>query len=145
MNILDFQIIEPNRGCDFTVDGHSLLRQLNSSGGGRFEHLGQAHWDLMGTFSKGWADLNKFSLRQLLLLEEPESRSDRYLLYRCCLCGDIGCGAFGCEITRDGDTIVWKSFAFVNGYESPDPRPRVGPFYFDFDAYKQVVERAAAV
>ena len=123
--------------CDFTIDGNSLLETIIRAAGG--------HKDFLGCFARGWANLNEHSLKQLLLRESPETESGRSLIYICPECADIGCGAYGCKITRSGDTYVWSDFAYENGYEDPDLIEGLGPFEFSADNYEKVIGEAYAL
>ena len=123
--------------CDFTVDGESLLNMILKGFGG--------HYDFMGCFVRGWSRLNEFSKKQLLLISPPETNSGRCLLYVCPECADIGCGAFGCKISKESDYFIWRDFAYENDYEEPDLISDVGPFKFNAKEYKEIIERVNAL
>lgn len=147
--MLDFQIkhregsenngvvVHESYSADFTIDGKSLLAELVSKAGG--------HGDFLGCFARGWDSLNKHSLKQLLLQEPPETESGRSLIYVCPECADIGCGAYGCKITKVGEAYIWSEFAYENGYEEPEPIKEIGPFKFSVTEYENVVNRAFAL
>ncbi|OEG74091.1 hypothetical protein BEL05_20410 [Shewanella colwelliana] len=144
--VLDFQIkhregsedngivVHESYSSDFMIDGKSLLAELVSKAGG--------HGDFLGCFARDWDNLNKHSLKQLLLQEPPETESGRSLIYVCPECADIGCGAYGCKITKVDDEYIWNDFAYENGYEDPDPIKEIGPFKFSATEYESVVKRA---
>lgn len=117
---------------DFTINGESLLACLVSGGDS----------DFLGCFARGWDDLNKHSLKQLLLQVPPETESGRSLIYVCPECADIGCGAYGCKITKIGEEYIWSDFAYENGIGEPDIIPGIGPFKFKAPEYEAVVNRA---
>ena len=108
-------------------------------------HKAGGHKDFLGCFARGWVNLNEHSLKQLLLRESPETSTERRLIYVCPECADIGCGAYGCKITKSGNTYVWSDFAYENGYEEPNPIEDLGPFEFSADNYEAVVRRAYAL
>ena len=119
---------------NFTVDESPLLAVLSKNQGG--------HADYLGCFARGWDKLNEHSKRQLLLLEAPEMVSGRRLIYVCPECADVGCGAYGCKISKEGRFYIWESFAYENGYEAPQVIVGVGPFLFDISEYEEVIDRA---
>ncbi|MCT7941007.1 hypothetical protein [Shewanella holmiensis] len=130
-------VVHESYSSDFTIDGKSLLAELVSKAGG--------HGDFLGCFARGWDNLNKHSLKQLLLQEPPETESGRSLIYVCPECADIGCGAYGCKITKVGEEYIWSEFAYENGYEDPDPIKEIGPFKFSVTEYENVVNCAFAL
>ncbi|UBO72334.1 hypothetical protein [Aeromonas rivuli] len=119
---------------NFIVDESSLLHILSINYG--------RHADYLGCFARGWDKLNEHSKRQFLLLEAPEMESGRRLIYVCPECADVGCGAYGCKMKKEGRFYVWESFAYENGYEEPQIIAGVGPFRFDISEYEEVIGRA---
>lgn len=119
---------------DFTINVKSLLAYLVSNGGG--------HSDFLGCFARNWDNLNKHSLKQLLLQAPPETESGRSLIYVCPECADIGCGAYGCKITKIGEEYIGSDFAYENGYEEPELIHGIGPFKFSVTEYEALVNRA---
>jgi hypothetical protein len=95
--------------------------------------------------SRNWDSLNNHSKRQLLKLETPETESGRSLIYVCPECADIGCGAFGCKITKKDGIYIWSDFAYENGYEDPKLIQGIGPFDFKEKEYENVIEEAFAL
>lgn len=130
-------IVHESYSCDFTINGESLLSMIIREAGG--------HKDFLGCFARGWKNLNEHSLNQLLLNEAPEIESGRSLIYVCPECADIGCGAYGCKITRQNGVYIWNDFAYENGYEDPQPVEGVGPFEFSAENYESVVRAAYAL
>ena len=122
---------------DFTCNGDSLLAALTRGDGD--------HSNFLGCFARGWEALNEHSLKQLLRKEEPECESGRSLIYVCPECADIGCGAYGCKITKQGERYIWSDFAYENGYEEAQPVIGLGPFEFDSDEYEKVIRAAFAL
>ncbi len=126
-------VIHESYSSDFTVNGEPLLAMLGG------------HNAFLGCFARGWDNLNQHSLKQLLLQEPPETESGRSLIYVCPECADIGCGAYGCKITKIEGQYVWSDFAYENGYEEPDLIKNVGPFKFGVIEYEKVIRSAFAL
>ena len=119
---------------DFIVDGVSLFQTLDA---GKF--------DMCGRFSSETADWNHESARTFLLQRASDDGLDagRVMLFVCPECGDLACGAITCRIRKDGDTYVWESFAYENGY---DPEmtdfasfSHIGPFRFEAGEYRKAI------
>ena len=110
-------------------------RAVRGGGGGRTEIV---HWDYLvdgvslrerlkvGDFISpfGWlrpdAD-DRF--RQILLLKQPSDlRPARVPIFVCPECADYGCGVVTAAVTKDGDFVIWDSFATENNY-SEDIHP----------------------
>jgi hypothetical protein len=130
-------IVHESHSCDFTINGESLLDMLVRKDGG--------HRDFSGCFARGWNNLNNHSLKQLLLIDEPQTESGRSLIYVCPECADIGCGAYGCKITKFGNKYIWSDFAYENGYEDARPISGVGSFEFSTENYESIVRKAYAL
>ena len=135
---LDYKILYRRRNeshsTDFFIDGKSLLQAILEKSDG--------HSDYLGCFARNWDSLNNHSKRQLLKLETPETESGRSLIYVCPECADIGCGAFGCKITKKDGIYIWSDFAYENGYEDPKLIQGIGPFDFKEKEYENVIEEA---
>ena len=127
-------IVHESHSCDFIIDGISLLDLIVENAGG--------DKDFLGCFARGWNNLNEHSLKQLLLHVPPETESGRRLIYVCPECADIGCGSYGCKITKSSDTYTWSDFAYENGYEEPQIVENVGPFEFSVENYEAVIKAA---
>lgn len=122
---------------DFRIDGCSVLNILTSTDG--------THSDFMTPFVSGFPQQNQTFVADLLCRDLPEGGAARVIIYICPECGDIGCGAYSVEIERSDIGIVWGSFAYENGYESPLPIGDIGPFVFDPDEYKRIIIEAPAL
>ena len=113
---------------DFVVDGKSLSEEL----GGDVSPL-------------DWFTPNE-NLRvvnQLLLREDSELPDDRYPLFVCAECGDLGCGAITAVIERENDKIIWRDFGYQNNYEKEIYSVRfAGMFVFDESQYQMALEKA---
>lgn len=129
-------VVQASHSSDFIVNGDSLLKLIIKNGSCN---------DLIGCFARGWCNLNSHSLNQLLLIDEPETESGRSLLYVCSECADIGCGAYGCKITKSNAKYIWSDFAYENGYEDPLPIVGVGPFEFSAENYESAIRAAYAL
>ncbi|MCW3792881.1 oxidoreductase [Paenibacillus sp. LS1] len=69
------------------------------------------------------------------LLKKPhESMYYRYPILVCPWCGDEECGYISVKIDREGDVVIWRDF-LLN-----EKKLQVGPFYFDWENYKQAIE-----
>ncbi|HTH51470.1 MAG TPA: hypothetical protein VL501_06035, partial [Pyrinomonadaceae bacterium] len=114
---------------DFLIDGRSLYDAINN--------------DLISPF--GWMPVRPTSeaIERLMLRNGPDLPENRYSLYICPECGDLGCGAFSAEIERGDTGIVWRDFGHQNNYDGEvrlDPYKDFGPFCFDATAYVRVLE-----
>jgi len=120
------------RYFDFVVDGVSLEDSLRAGAEHRVGVL-------------GWGHIEADVARQLLLLDPAPGAGDRHLVYVCSQCGDLGCGADTVEIVREGDFIVWRGFAFENGYDPDmtdfDTYRAVGPFRFGAAQYVDAITK----
>ena len=88
---------------DFVVDGKSL-----------FEKIGGDVISCIGWFPP---EQNARAVNQIMLKADSDLPDNRYSLYVCPECGDLGCGAVTAIIERVDDTIIWRSFAFQNDYD----------------------------
>lgn len=123
----------PRRFLDFVVDGHPLYPE-------------------MGDFisSLGWLtkEQNRLAVNRLLRKAEPDAPYDRYCLYVCPECADLGCGAVTAIIKRDGDNITWRDFGFQNNYDETILREDLkefGPFSFNATDYFNVLTKAQGI
>lgn len=75
-----------------------------------------------------------------MLEKETELENGRIMIYGCSECLDIGCGAMTVKVERLDDSIVWKDFAYENGYEETDfeEYKKIGSFVFDQKAYQDL-------
>ncbi|MBX7221360.1 MAG: hypothetical protein K1Y36_15530 [Blastocatellia bacterium] len=104
---------------EFVVDGRSLR-------------------NLLGTTSRagclGWLlpKVNRRYAQELLLRKPSELRSNRYVLYVCAECADLGCGAVTVHLEKEQEAIIWHSFYLEDGSRSQEATvyEGVGPFRF---------------
>jgi hypothetical protein len=123
-------VFAPGRGklLDFVVSGRSLYGEFRRRGYDVVPRLGS---DLVPV---------DVETRALLLLEkEGDTPSGRVALYRCPLCGDLGCGAIAVRIARQGRGILWSEFAWETGYGDIWPIERLGPILFSEQQYRQAL------
>lgn len=93
---------------DFVVNGVSLWSVCTQAG--------------MDNISCLWLPvLQKTPIQRLLLLEPPDLPHDRYSLYVCAECGDLGCGAVSIQIEQREDIIIWSNFSHQNNYDKAPP------------------------
>jgi len=106
---------------DFVVDGQSLHDLLESG-----DNIGCLGWLSL--------DLEKVILEQLVTERLSELGNDRYAIYICAECGDIGCGAITVQIEKTEDGFVWHNFGYENNYDECMPHleryRQIGAFYF---------------
>jgi hypothetical protein len=112
---------------DFYVSGRRLLDLLDWPDADFITPLG---WGLLAEQQQAVAEL--------LRRQKPSLPSGRCQLYICPECADIACGAATARVEREGELIVWRDFAFENGYE--DPRfYDLAPLHFDATTYWQTL------
>jgi hypothetical protein len=65
----------------------------------------------------------------------------------CAECGELACGAVTARVEQTPETIVWRDFAFENGYDATvtdtDFYRGIGPFMFNKTEYWEVLHRRA--
>jgi hypothetical protein len=113
---------------DFVVDDHRLSALVNRDVA-----------SCLGWGDRAWQDQ---VVKKLLLRGEPDFLPNRYALYVCPECGDLGCGALSAVVERDGEFVVWRDFAWANNYEEMVDRggfEHLGPFRFEFIAYERLL------
>jgi hypothetical protein len=112
---------------DFYVPGRRLLDLLD--------------WpdaDFIAPLGWGPVEAQISAIGELLRRQKPSLSSGRCQLYICPECADIACGAVTARVEREADFVVWRDFAFENGYE--DPRLYdLTPLHFDATAYEQTL------
>ena len=115
---------------DFVVDGKSLHDLLK---------LG----DNIGCL--GWLprDDEQVILQQLMSERFSVLENDRYPIYVCAECGDIGCGAITVQIEKTQDGFIWKSFGYENDYDESmrdlESYEMIGPFHFKQEDYVEAL------
>ncbi|NIH86823.1 hypothetical protein [Amycolatopsis granulosa] len=78
----------------------------------------------------------------LLLREASSLAGDRYVLYCCPECGDLGCGAITAAIVQHDEHVVWRDFRWQDSVDQQLERyPDVGPFRFSADEYRSALEQ----
>ena len=128
---------QERRSVDFVINGQSL-----------FSAAGAGKLDMCGRFSAETEKWNHESARAFLLENKADEglNAGRFMVFVCSECGDLGCGAITCEISRDGDCFVWQSFAYENGYDPDmtdfDSYAHIGPFCFREDDYRRAIHEA---
>lgn len=118
---------------DFVVDGRSL-----------FDLLGPDAGDTCG--SLGWGDptWQEQTVRRLRLDDSLLLDGEREPLYVCPECGDLECGAVTVRITASKGIVRWADFVFdgSSASEHRQPIPGIGPFAFEFHAYRHALTAA---
>lgn len=104
---------------DFVIDG-KVLGDLLRPG------------DYIGCL--GWSIQEQIVLEQLLTKRPSELGNNRYSIYVCAECGDLGCGAITVEIEKTRDAYIWKNFGFENNYDAEmrdlESYKTIGEFHF---------------
>ncbi|WP_127534654.1 oxidoreductase [Paenibacillus kobensis] len=109
--------------ADLIIDGKSLYEMLKK------------YNKFVPSF--GWmSDDNQRDIIDYFLLRKPhETMWYRYPLMVCSWCGDEECGFISVQIDKENHLVSWKDF-----YLEPEKKKiDVGPFYFEWDNYKQVI------
>jgi hypothetical protein len=124
---------------DFLVDGVSLYSLTNAH-----------HASLAGRFSPGWAPEYNESGVSLLLGESPADLPDNRIgLFICPRCGSLTCGAITFRLTRSANAARWSKFAYEHDNDYTETifnrYSSIGPFTFNFAAYREAIEEAAAL
>jgi len=128
---------QERHSVDFVINGNSLFTATHAD-----------KKDMCGRFSAETKNWNQESARAFLLEGDPDEGLDnqRFMVFVCSECGDLGCGAITCEISRDGDSVIWQHFAYENGYDPKmtdlDSYSHIGPFCFHEDEYRRVINEA---
>lgn len=97
----------------------------------------------------GWLSENDnhVAVNRLLRKAQPDAPNERYCLYVCPECVDLGCGAVTAVIERVGDNIVWRDFGIQNDTEDlifRDNFEGIGPFLFAAtDYYNEIIKAFA--
>jgi hypothetical protein len=117
---------ESNKNTKFAniiIDGISLYQRLKK-------------YDLVPAL--GWGcDEHQRRMIDYFLLEKPhEYMYYRYPILVCHWCGDEECGYISVKVDREEDTVIWKDFLL----EPDNKKINIGPFYFDWNNYKQAIE-----
>jgi hypothetical protein len=115
---------------DFTVNGQSLKNILKIG-----DYIGCLGWTSQ--------EVENNILDQLFLRIPSDLGNDRYSIYVCPECGDIGFGVITVQIEKTSDGYVWKNFGYENNYDDSmrnfESYKRIGPFYFKESEYKQAL------
>jgi hypothetical protein len=121
---------------DFVVDGNALTERLGT------EQITPFALDI-GIWPGSKAHNLKtvaVEINQLVSIDRPDFQPDRWALYKCAECGDLGCGAVSVRIEKSRNQIVWKDFAFQNNWEEEIRAiPSLGPFIFDLNQYQSTI------
>jgi len=120
-----------------------------------FSKTGAGERDLWGRFSPDYANCgNKLArdenerIAKTFSFESPaDIAEDRVALFVCPQCGDLGCGAITCRLSRHGETVRWSQFAYEDGFDDDqndfERYSAIGPFEFATDEYLAAIANAA--
>ncbi|WP_407314183.1 hypothetical protein [Desulfosporosinus sp. SB140] len=119
--------------ADLVINNKSLYETLVDKG---FDYVSCLGWS--------FSDIQLNGINKLLLKSNPDFDNDRYAIFICPECGDLGCGAISVNIKRVGDIIIWSDFAVEDNlglYEIEYDRLKdLGPFYFQYDQYEAAIK-----
>lgn len=65
----------------------------------------------------------------------------RVALFVCPECGDFACGAVTVLVSRTDAGVQWSDFRYENGFDFVSKLDLVGPFDFEWAAYRTEIER----
>lgn len=94
--------------------------------------------DFIAPLGWGPVEVQQLTIAELLCCQKPSQSNGRCQLYICPECADFGCGAVTVRVEREGDFIVWRDFAFENGYEGPQLYD-LKPLHFDATVYEHTL------
>jgi hypothetical protein len=116
------------RYLDFVISGQSLIDILGVNNLDLITPLGL---DLFSHYEKELTEIIATKRRSNL-------ESGRVMLYICPECGDIDCGAITTQIEVSENKIIWKDFAYENGYEGlVEKYSMIESIEFEVNEYKQ--------
>ena len=125
------RMFEPRRGecLDFVVSGRSLYKELRGRG-----------YDVVPRLISKLVPVD-IETRDLLFLEKSgDTPTGRVALYRCPLCGHIGCGVVSVWIARGRADILWSEFAWETDCSDHfQPIEHLGPYRFREAEYRQAI------
>ena len=116
---------------DFVIDGNSLIDLLKPG-------------DNVGCL--GWLspEIEQKIVDELSTKRLSELGNNRYPIYICPECGDLGCGAITVEIEKRGTSFIWKNFGYENDYEKKINKlefyKNIGPFEIEESEYLNVLQ-----
>lgn len=111
------------RFADLIIDGRSIYQMFKKH-------------DLVPSLGWGSEANQKLMIDYFLLREQHEYMYNRYPILVCPWCGDEDCGFISVFIERKEDIVIWKDFM----KDHDNKTIPLGPFYFKWDNYKQVID-----
>src|SRR5262249_42115128 len=66
----------------------------------------------------------------------------RVALFVCPECGDLACGAITVLVSRTNVGVQWSDFRYDNGYDFTSKLDLIGPFEFEWAAYRTEIGRS---
>lgn len=114
--------------ADLIIDGRSLYQMLI-----RYDKVPSLDWR---------SDEQQRETIDYFLLRKPhETMWYRYPLMVCPWCGDEECGFISVKIDKEENVVTWKNFYLEPGMR----KVNIGPFYFEWDNYKKVINSTFGV
>lgn len=118
---------------DFVVDGVPLAESF----------LGDGRDRMPTRLQPEWAEFNLAQqIRKYLGNGEGDYPDGRTAMY-VCRCGDLDDAGVGARIYRNQDSIIWRDWAWKDGFELTEPIDGLGTFTFDLAEYEQAFVGAA--
>jgi hypothetical protein len=118
---------------DFFIDNKPLSEILNTK-----------EFDMIGAICKSkQIDYELLKIKEFTFQAKSKLEGERVIIYGCAECLDIGCGAFTAKIEKKEQSIIWRDFAYENGYEETDfdECKGIGPFEFEVNNYLNEFEK----
>lgn len=101
-------------------------------------------FDLVSCLGWSFINIQQNEINKLLLKGLPDFENDRYAIYVCPECGDLGCGAVSVKLERKDNLIIWSDLGFEDnlGIETVryDKLKDIGPFYFNYYDYEDTLK-----
>ncbi len=115
---------------DFVVNGKSLSDLLKTG-----DNIGCLGWLPPAS--------EQMILEQLTAKRLSDLGNDRYSIYICPECADIGCGAITVQIEKTQNGFVWRNFGYENNYDEAmqdlESYEMIGGFHFSEAEYLQAL------
>lgn len=106
-------------------------------------------WDYIGCLGSDFISYDLEMVEKLLTNLPSDLNDDRYSIYVCPECGDIGCGAITAQIIKSNEGFIWQKFGLQNNYEDEiryqDEFKKIGPFLFKESEYVKVLTNRPAI
>jgi len=115
--------IEPTRFIDVIINGKSLYKKTDAE-----------EANLAGAI--GFFEIEKKDIKlinEFLIIDGPESETNRVALFVCRACGDIGCGAISLQVRKTENSFIWEDFAWDDGKDEIEDSDIIDVESFEFE------------